>query len=173
MESNPPGAMLPTKRGASKMSEHRPDSNLTAPRSAGSLNLGALNVTLWMVAGLVMLSGQLGVALIERPYSTAQLNYAAQRLTAVKTTQTQTDEAIEKREQQIKRASALETQYAALLTDLIEIAKVDPDARMITQKWKIQQQGQSPAQEPATKPSPESQATSPAKPKAASSGASR
>ena len=150
------------------MSEYRSEANPGASRSMGGLDIGALSVTLWVLAGLLVIGGQLRVALIEKPYAATQLNYAAQKLTNLKTTQTQTDEAIEKREQQIKRASAMETQYAALLTDLIEIAKVDPDARMITQKWKIQQQGQSQPQEPSAKPSPEPQAASPAKPKAAS-----
>ncbi len=147
------------------MSEYRSETDAGASRSVGGLDIGALNVTLWVVAGLIVLGGQLGVALIEKPYSAAQLNYSAQKLTNLKATQTQTDEAIEKREQQIKRAAGMETQYAALLTDLIEIAKVDPDARMITQKWKIQQQGQSQPQETAAKPSQEPPATSPAKPK--------
>jgi len=147
------------------MSDNRSDLNPGAARSAESLNLGALTVTLWVLAGLIVIGGQLGVALVEKSFCESQLNYAARRLTAVKTTQTQTEEAIEKREQQIKRASALETQYAALLTDLIEIAKVDPDARVITQKWKIQQQGQSQSQEPAAKPSPEPQPTAPVKSK--------
>ena len=41
-----------------------------------------------------------------------------------------------------KAMSEMEAKYAALLSELIELAKVDADARAITQKWKIQQQGQ-------------------------------
>jgi hypothetical protein len=155
------------------MGESHSDPHAGESRSSGSAKFGALSVALWAVAGIVLLAGQLSVALIEQPHTAAQLTYAAQRLTAVKTTQTQTDEAIEKREQQIKRASALETQYAALLTDLLEIAKVDPDARTITQKWKIQQQGQSQVQEQASKPSPEPQSTAPSKPKTSPSSAGK
>ncbi len=147
------------------MSEYRSDLNPGAPRSPGALNLDALALALWVLAGLIVIGGQLGVALLEKSLCESQLNFAARKLTTLKTTHTQTEEALEKREQQIKRASALETQYAALLTDLIEIAKVDPDARLITQKWKIQQQGQSPAPEPAAKPSPEPQPTAPVKSK--------
>lgn len=101
-----------------------------------ALCMGLLNL-----AALIVLGGQLKVKLMERPYFQSQLNYAAQRLTNVKATQVETEQAIEKRDQQIKRSGALEGQYAALLTELLELAKTDLDARAITQKWKIQQQG--------------------------------
>lgn len=108
---------------------------------ANELRMLGLCVGLLNLAAVIVLVGQLKIKLMERPYLQSQLNYAAQRLTSVKNTQTETEQAIEKRNQQIKRSGALEGQYAALLTELLELAKTDPDARAITQKWKIQQQG--------------------------------
>jgi len=100
-----------------------------------------LALTLIALSGAWVLGTQLRLAAIEKPLLEAQLNYSAQRLTATKTTQLQTTEALKNREEQIKQAGELETKYAALLTDLIELAKVDADARALVQKWKIQQQG--------------------------------
>jgi len=115
---------------------------------AGSL-LAAGNGLL-ILSVVIVLGAQLRIALIEKPQCTALLNAAAQKLTAVRSAQLQTDEAIEKREQQIKRSGAMETQYAALLTELLELSKVDPDAKLIVQKWKIQQQGAPQADETAS-----------------------
>ncbi|RFC46187.1 MAG: hypothetical protein DVB28_000191 [Verrucomicrobia bacterium] len=90
---------------------------------------------------------QLRVGALEKPMLEAQLNYSAQRLTATKSAQTQADESLKKRDEQMKALSETEAKYAALLTELIELAKTDVDARAITQKWKIQQQGQAGAAE--------------------------
>lgn len=99
------------------------------------------------LAACVVLGAQLHVASIEKPLFNAQLNYSAQRLTAVRNTQQQTDEAIKTRDEQIKLSAELEVKYAALLTDLLELAKTDPDARALVVKWKMQQQGQPPLTE--------------------------
>jgi hypothetical protein len=94
------------------------------------------------LAALFYLGAQLRVAAIEKPILEAQLNTSAQRLTSTKAAQVQAEEALQKREEQIKALAEMEGKYAALLTDLIDLAKTDNDARAITQKWKIQQQGQ-------------------------------
>jgi hypothetical protein len=102
-----------------------------------SITLAVLGLTV-----ILFVSAQLRVVAIEKPMLEAQLNASAQRLTATKAAQVQADEALQKREEQVKALAETEAKYAALLTELIELAKVDPDARAITQKWKIQQQGQ-------------------------------
>lgn len=104
----------------------------------------ALSITLAVIglAIVLFISAQLRVVAIERPMLEAQLNASAQRLTATKAAQVQADEALQKREEQVKALAETEAKYAALLTELIELARLDPDARAITQKWKIQQQGQ-------------------------------
>lgn len=94
------------------------------------------------LAGIFVVGAQIRVASIEKPALEAQLNAAAQRLTSTKAAEVQADEAIQKREEQLKTLAETESKYAALLTELIELSKTDADARAITQKWKIQQQGQ-------------------------------
>jgi len=90
----------------------------------------------------VVFSGtQWRVASIENSVFDAQRTIAAKRLAQIQATQTQTNEALKSRELQIESEGELKSKYAALLTDLVELAAVDPDARAITQKWKIQQQG--------------------------------
>jgi hypothetical protein len=130
---------------------------------------GLLNGLL-LVSGLLYSTMHLRVALSEKPILEKQAVLSAQALTEVKALQGQADEAIAKREEQLKLASQTETQYAALLTELLDLAKVDPDARTITNKWKIQQQGASQEAPPATDAG--KQAAPPkAKPPAAPAGA--
>ena len=90
------------------------------------------------LAALVFLGAQTRLALMERPMLEGQNSFLTQRLSTMKTTELQTDEALKSRDEQIKRAQDTETRYAAMLTELLELSKVDADARAITQKWKIQ-----------------------------------
>ncbi len=131
----------------------------------------SIAIAVLAVAGIFLVGGQIRVASIEKPVLESQLNAAAQRLTATKTAEVQADDAIQKREEQIKTLTETESKYAALLTELIDLSKTDADARAITQKWKIQQQGQ-PSGGPSTEPSvsevkpPKAQTTVPQKAKA-------
>jgi hypothetical protein len=79
---------------------------------------------------------------LDRSLLERQLVVLAERVTASRLARKQVDEALEQREEQIKRAAVKEAQYAGLLTDLLELSKVDPDARLVTQKWKIQSTGE-------------------------------
>ena len=96
---------------------------------------------LLLFAGIVVSGTQWRVASIENSVLDAQRTIAAKRLAQIQATQTQTNEALKSRELQIESEGELKSKYAALLTDLVELAAVDVDARAITQKWKIQQQG--------------------------------
>lgn len=102
------------------------------------------------LAAVLFIGAQLRVAAIEKPMLEAQLNASAQRLTATKAAQVQAEEALQKREEQVKALSETEAKYAAFLTELLELAKTDPDAKAITQKWKIQQQGAPVSDAPAS-----------------------
>ena len=104
------------------------------------------------LAALVFLGAQTRMALMERPMLEGQNSFLTQRLSSIKATELQTDDALKARDEQIKRAQDTETRYAAMLTELLELSKVDPDARAITQKWKIQS---------AQTPSPESNSAAP------------
>ena len=90
------------------------------------------------LAALIFLGAQTRMVLMERPILEGQNSVLTQRLSTMKATESQTDDALKIREEQIKRAQDTETRYAAMLTELLELSKVDPDARAITQKWKIQ-----------------------------------
>ena len=109
------------------------------------------------LAALVFLGAQTRLAVMERPMLEGQNSFLTQRLSGMKTTELQTDDALKSRDEQIKRAQDTETRYAAMLTELLELSKVDPDARAITQKWKIQSAPPAAAESNSTAPSPASQ----------------
>jgi hypothetical protein len=102
----------------------------------------AITLGVLALSGLVLLGAQMKSLSMERNLLEKQLVVLAERVTASKLARKQVDEAFEQREQQVKRAAAMEAQYAGLLTDLLELSKVDPDARLVTQKWKIQSSGE-------------------------------
>lgn len=90
------------------------------------------------VAAFVFVFAEMRVAIDERVILKGQIVQMGQRLKDVKVALQKTEEAMGRRDQQLKKADELESVYAALLTDLIELANVDPAARSIVQKWKIQ-----------------------------------
>jgi hypothetical protein len=114
-----------------------------------------ISITLGVLAlsAIVLLGGHMKTVSFEKSVLEKQLVGLAERVTASKTARKQLDEAFEQREQQIKRAAATEALYAGLLTDLLELAKVDPDARLVVQKWKIQSSDAT-SNDPAAAPAP-------------------
>jgi hypothetical protein len=128
----------------------------------------AITLGVLALSGLVLLGAHMKSLSLERSLLEKQLVVLAERVTASKLARKQVDEAFEQREQQVKRAAAMEAQYAGLLTDLLELSKVDPDARLVTQKWKIQSSGeQNGGGTPPEGSDPNAKnASSPAKPKA-------
>jgi Tfp pilus assembly protein PilN len=90
------------------------------------------------VAAFVFVFAEMSVAIDERAILKGQIAGMGQRLKDVKVILQKVEEAMGKRDQQLKKADETEAVYAALLTDLIELANVDPTARAIVQKWKIQ-----------------------------------
>lgn len=113
-----------------------------------SITLGVL-----ALSAIVLLGGHMKTVSFEKSVLEKQLVGLADRVTASKAARKQLDEAFEQREQQIKRAAATEALYAGLLTDLLELAKVDPDARLVVQKWKIQSSDAT-STDPAAAPAP-------------------
>ena len=99
------------------------------------LALGAL-----AVSAMVFFLTQLRNTSLERSMLEAQRAAAVARRTSMQEGITAADEALKTREKKLQRAQKLESEYALLLTDLLELANIDPDARAITNKWKIQQQ---------------------------------
>jgi hypothetical protein len=99
------------------------------------LALGAL-----AVGAMIFFLTQLRNTSLERSMLEAQRAAAVARRTSMQEGITAADEALKAREKKLQRAQKLESEYALLLTDLLELANIDPDARAITSKWKIQQQ---------------------------------
>ena len=107
------------------------------------------------VGALVFLSAEMRVALCDRSILKGQVGQMGRRLRDVKTSLQKTEEAVQRRDHLLRKAEEVEAFYAGLLTELIELAKVDPAAQVIVQKWKIQhdQTGASGLEGSASKPS--------------------
>lgn len=90
------------------------------------------------VAAFVFVFAEMRVAIDDRSLLKGQIVQMGQRLKDQKGALQKIEEAMQRRDQQLKKAEEVEAVYAALLTDLIELASVDPAARSIVQKWKIQ-----------------------------------
>jgi hypothetical protein len=106
------------------------------------------------VAALMFLFAEMRVALCERAILKAQVGQMGRRLRDIKSSLQKTEEAVQRRDHQLKKAEEIEAFYEGLLTELIELGKVDAAAHAIVQKWKIQheQAGAAPAGVPAPKP---------------------
>jgi len=72
------------------------------------------------------------------------------QMAALGDTGTKLTDLIKQREAIVKQSEQVQAQYTALLTDVIELAKTDADAKKVVEKWKIQQQ-----QPPATTAAPD------------------
>ena len=98
----------------------------------------AITLGVLAMAAAVLVGTQLRWVSSEKGMLERQLSTLADRSTAAKNAKKQLEEVVQQREAQIKLAMETETKYAALLTELLELAKTDLDAQQITQKWKIQ-----------------------------------
>jgi hypothetical protein len=98
----------------------------------------AITLGVLALAGVVLVGGHMKTVSLDKSLLERQMAVLADRVTAAKEARKQVDDAFEQRETQVKRAVATEAQYAGLLTDLLELSKVDPEARVVVQKWKIQ-----------------------------------
>lgn len=98
----------------------------------------AITLGVLAVAGVVLVGAQLRWVSNEKAIMDRQLSMLADRSNAAKNAKKEAEELVQRREEQIKLAKETEVKYAALLSDLLELSKTDPDARQITLKWKIQ-----------------------------------
>jgi hypothetical protein len=90
------------------------------------------------VGALVFLFAEMRVALCDRSVLKGQVGQMGRRLRDIKISLQKTEEALQRRDLQLRKAEETESFYAGLLTELVELAKVDPAANAIVQKWKIQ-----------------------------------
>ena len=106
------------------------------------------------VAALMFLFAEMRVALCDRAILKGQVGQMGRRLRDVKASLQKTEEAVQRRDHQFRKAEEIEAFYEGLLTELIELAKVDAAAHAIVQKWKIQHEeaGAAGSAAPAPKP---------------------
>ncbi len=106
------------------------------------------------VGALVFLFAEMRVALCDRAILKGQIGQMGRRLRDIKVSLQKTEEAAQRRDHQLKKVEGIEAFYAGLLTELIELAKVDPAAHAIVQKWRIQRDEAEAAslESPAPKP---------------------
>jgi predicted membrane metal-binding protein len=90
------------------------------------------------LAWLVFFAAQIRILSLETAIFEEQHKALTQQVESAKTTEVHTDEALQKRESQIRKSQASEIRYTNFFNDLIELSKVDPDARVLVLKWKIQ-----------------------------------
>jgi hypothetical protein len=106
------------------------------------------------VAALIFLFAEMRVALCERSILKGQIAQMGRRLRDIKTSLQRTEEAVQRRDNQLKKADEIEAFYEGLLTELIELAKADPAAHAIVQKWKIKHEQAAAAGSGASAPKP-------------------
>ena len=90
------------------------------------------------LAWLVFFASQIRVLSLETATLEEQYKAVTQQVESAKATEAHTDEALQKREALIRHSQESEVRYSEFFEELIELARVDPDARFITQKWRIQ-----------------------------------
>jgi hypothetical protein len=119
-----------------------------------TLSSPSLALSLLGAAVSVFLGAQIRAVSMEKPMLAAQTDFLFQRIGQTREALSQAEDALQKREEQLRLYASAEVRYTALLTELLEIAKTDPDARAIAQKWKIQQAGSDKAADTAPTPPP-------------------
>src|SRR4051812_43414802 len=107
---------------------------MSTPNESSSFNV-QLPVTLLALAAAVFLGAQIGA--VNRSGSTMrwQLTNFDTQITNLKDAKKQFAEAIVKREDQVKQSGQVQAQYTALLNEVLDLSKVDEDAKKLVQKW--------------------------------------
>ena len=109
------------------------------------------------LAWLVFFAAQIRVLSLETAILEEQHKAFTQQAESAKTTEAHTDEVLQKREAQIRHSQESEIRYTNFFNELIELSKVDPDARVLVLKWKIQSN-------PTANPPPRTQTGAPEAP---------
>jgi len=97
------------------------------------ITLGALTL-----AALVFLLTQLQSGVVEQPMLKKQIAFFLEKKATLQTALKESEDLLKKREEQLQQAGLVEVKYSNLINGLLELSKSDLDARMISQKWKIQ-----------------------------------
>ncbi len=83
-----------------------------------------------------------------------QLDSMDKQIANLKVGKSQYDDLVAKRVDLLKQSEAVQSQYSALLNDVMDLAKSDPDVKKLVEKWGVQRQT----------PPPQSAAPAPAAP---------
>ena len=86
----------------------------------------------------ILLGAQIGAATQATSTMKWQTDTLSKQITEMQTMDKRFAEAIKNRETMVKQSTELQSQLQNLLTDLLELAKTDNDAKQIAEKWKIQ-----------------------------------
>ena len=122
---------------------------MTAETSTPSMSVH-VPITLLALAIAVFLGAQIGAASRNGKTSQWQLGNLAKQKTNLEEAQKRQAEELVRREERVKQADQIQSQYMAIFNDVLELSKDDDDAKRIVQKWGIQRQGPPPGAAAAT-----------------------
>jgi hypothetical protein len=108
-----------------------------ANRTSDSMNIH-LPLILLSLAASVFFGSQIGAAYQGKSMMTWQGTNADNQIANVEKAEAQLAELIKQREDLVKQATQIQTEYTNLLNAVIDLAETDEDARNVVAKWKIQ-----------------------------------
>ena len=111
-----------------------------------------LPLSLLALAAAIFLGAQIGAVHQGSKTMQWQLENLDQQNANLKEAQQQLAAAITARDELVKQSGQIQQQYTAVFTDLLDLAKNDPDAAKIVNKYKIQLNAPPAAATPATTP---------------------
>src|SRR5690349_15855223 len=97
-----------------------------------------LPVGLLSLAIAIFIASQIGAAKRVKDTMNWQLDSLEKQSAQLKDAKKQFEAALAKRDEVVKQAGTIQQQYTALLTDVLELSKTDPDAATIVEKYKVQ-----------------------------------
>jgi flagellar biosynthesis/type III secretory pathway M-ring protein FliF/YscJ len=118
------------------------------PRMSVHLPVGLLSLSI-----AIFIASQIGAANRVKDTMNWQLESLEKQSAQLKDAKKQFEVLLTKRDDQVKQAATIQQQYQALLNDVLELSKSDPDAAKIVEKYKVQRAAESTAPaEGANKP---------------------
>ena len=93
-------------------------------------------------AACVFFATQIHMNILDKDGLTAAYDESRQKAGALNSSVKQAEAAYRKREDYLQRVAAAQERRLGLLNDLLELSKIDPDARALVQRWKVGARGQ-------------------------------
>lgn len=95
-------------------------------------------IILLSLAASIFLGSQIGAAHQGESMMKWQLTNADNQIQNIADAEAQMAALIKQREELVKQATQIQTEYTNLLNSVIDLAQTDPDAREVVAKWNIQ-----------------------------------